>query len=455
MASSVPVYAVIVILGVIITVSATLGTISALRSTSDRKTSNQISSSTLAWSLFASGMGSWILYALPEVGASLGSVAVLGYATANALPVLILAFLGPRFRSLHPSASLWSDCVHNHSVELLVGILSLAFIFIVLIAELTGIAGMVQLVSPDTPVLLPILSISLGSLAYVSIGGLLASILTDQLQAVVSVLLIALAVSSMLFELSSVSSTDLADAAALSIPGLEAAITLILAVTPSTLFLSGYWQRVWAGESNAAVYRGSISAAVLIFLVSTLLGFIGMLSITLYPEQEFAYLAMFTLLAEQPLAWSYVTLVLACTLALSVVDTLQTSLSAQLGVLLPDSLPRSLSRALGVLINIPAILLASYQYDVLRLFLIADLLTAVAAMPVLLHMLAGARVRYVWAGTLSGVVAVAVQSLLLHGSPVEQFTLPEGLYATESLVTFTLAVGVSTLTTLTGLWIHS
>nr|MDP9461401.1 hypothetical protein [Actinomycetota bacterium] len=46
---------------------------------------------TLGLSFFASGVGAWVLFAPPEVGASVGLAGVLGYAVAITLPLAALA----------------------------------------------------------------------------------------------------------------------------------------------------------------------------------------------------------------------------------------------------------------------------------------------------------------------------------------------------------------------------
>lgn len=51
---------------------------------------NSQTATTLGFSFLASGMGAWILFAPPEIGAFVGPVALLGYAVGSALPFLVL-----------------------------------------------------------------------------------------------------------------------------------------------------------------------------------------------------------------------------------------------------------------------------------------------------------------------------------------------------------------------------
>lgn len=64
---------------------------------------NSQTATTLGFSFLASGMGAWILFAPPEIGAFVGPVALLGYAVGSALPFLVLGLYGPRIRRALPA----------------------------------------------------------------------------------------------------------------------------------------------------------------------------------------------------------------------------------------------------------------------------------------------------------------------------------------------------------------
>ena len=64
---------------------------------------NSFSACSLAWSFFASGMGAWILYTVPEVGASFGIWGTFGYAMSCVLPLVVLAAIGPYMRRTIPT----------------------------------------------------------------------------------------------------------------------------------------------------------------------------------------------------------------------------------------------------------------------------------------------------------------------------------------------------------------
>ena len=62
----------------------------------------------LAWSLFASGMGSWVLFAFPEIGTFSGAWGMIGYTLSMCLPLGILAIVGPILRGRILGVA-WSD----------------------------------------------------------------------------------------------------------------------------------------------------------------------------------------------------------------------------------------------------------------------------------------------------------------------------------------------------------
>ena len=64
-------------------------------------------------SLFASGMGIWILFGPSEVGYYGGFYDVFGYAISSATPFLLLAYFGPIIRDLIPEGVTLADFVRK------------------------------------------------------------------------------------------------------------------------------------------------------------------------------------------------------------------------------------------------------------------------------------------------------------------------------------------------------
>merc|ERR1711935_756046 len=99
-----------------------------------------------------------------------------------------------------------------------------------------------------------------------------------------------------------------------------------------------------------------------------------------------AFLAFFDLLLPLGNGWHIVVLIFITALAASSLDSLQNGLNS---IFYRDSLRLGIdahltASCLVVLMNVPAIWIASLQYSVISLFLVADLVCATAVMPVFL-----------------------------------------------------------------------
>ncbi|MEB3736203.1 hypothetical protein ULF88_23915 [Halopseudomonas pachastrellae] len=101
-------------------------------------------------SFLASGMGGWILFAPPEVGALVGPLALAGYALGAALPFALFAALGPAIRRALPqgrSIGEFAEHFYGPAVRRWVGLISLLYMSCFLIAELTAIGAITSMLS--------------------------------------------------------------------------------------------------------------------------------------------------------------------------------------------------------------------------------------------------------------------------------------------------------------------
>jgi len=102
--------------------------------------------------------------------------------------------------------------------------------------------------------------------------------------------------------------------------------------------------------------------------------------------EKFSFLSFFDLLSPLSDVWHVLVLVFVTALAASTVDSLQTGLSSMISrdLIKLGWNPWWLARLMVVSINIPAFWLASKQFSVLELFLVADLVCATAVFPTFL-----------------------------------------------------------------------
>jgi solute:Na+ symporter, SSS family len=409
----------------------------------------------LGLSFLASGMGAWILFAPPQVGAQLGAVAALGYAIGAAAPVVLFGYLGTRMRRIAPAGSSLPEFVRARfggGFHRYVIVVSVAYMLLFVTAELTGIAAAVAIIAGVDP-RLTVLAIAGVTLAYTAYAGLPASLRTDRWQAwLILALLVAGAAAMVLGGDGAAAGDRIAAAEVLQVGpfGFEVALTLVLAVTAANLFHHGYWQRVWAAADDAALRRGAWIGAGLTLPVVAVVGGLGLVAAARGLELGSPPAPFFVLLAGLP-AWAgVVVLVLGVALVCSSVDTLENGLGSLVAAERPD-LPLSGARWITVALMVPAVLLALRGYDVLRLFLIADLLCAATVVPALLGLWRRATAAGALAGSIAGLVGALGAAAWAGGSlaeglsrvtfPLAAPTLPE--FAGALLASSVVAVGLA------------
>lgn len=380
---------------------------------------------TLGLSFLASGLGAWILFATPEVGAVVGLVAVLGYAAGAAAPILAFAVLGPRLRSVIPAGHSLTEFVrlrYGRPVHAYVVAVTVAYMGCFVTAELTAVGGIVALLSGADP-RIPVVAVAAVTLAYTAYGGLRASLRTDRWQAWLLLALLVVAAVTVVVALP-------APAVALSAPGLigvnrvgvEAAITLVLAVTAANLFHQGYWQRVWAARDGAALTRGAVYGAALTVPVVLVVGLLGIMAAGAGLDLGAPPVPFFALVAGLPAWVAVVVLLLGVALVTSSVDTLENGLASLVAAERP-SLSLRAARLVTVALLLPAVVVAVQGYSVLRLLLVADLLCATIVVPALLGLWRRSTPAGALAGGLAGLAGALVPGWVATGSIAEALTL--------------------------------
>jgi len=201
-------------------------------------------------------------------------------------------------------------------------------------------------------------------------------------------------------------------AASWTLEGFEATVTLIIAVWAAEMFNQANWQRVWAAKDDTEMRKGFFGGFVLIFFTMLFFGILGMVALAgdyeAYANYEkFSYLSFFDLLEPLPTFFYYLVLIFITALCASTVDSLQ---NAMIAIFSKDVMSiarlvagksesedddKSMGKTCGkwtarlllVAINIPCVIMSARRYDVLSLFLVADLVCATAVLPVFLGLM--------------------------------------------------------------------
>ncbi|KAH8052630.1 sodium solute symporter [Aureococcus anophagefferens] len=294
----------------------------------------------IALSFFASGMGAWIVYGTTEMGATRPISWWASSATRRRpLPAVLLCWLGPRIKTVVGAASGFSATDfalsrYGRLMHLHVCCISCFYMYIYMVAELTSIGNVYatlvgkSVAGDDSENFTTKIAIcvALFTWAYTALAGLPASILTDKFQGVViTCVVIMLLVATTTLKSNEVSKQEYDDATGWFSKGFEALVTLWIAICSAELFNQGNWQRVWAARSDKDMKIGFLAGAVLNGIASVL-------------SRD----------------------------------------------LLKQKLNTNWSRLVVVGFNIAAIIQASDRFEVVPLFLVADLVCATAVFPLFL-----------------------------------------------------------------------
>ena len=342
----------------------------------------------LTTSLTASALGAWILFG-PASAATWGGVgAVIGYSLGTAFPMFFLIYLGKKIRKEFPKGSSLIEFMRKKfgkSLFKLILLMTIFYMFIFLCAEVTAIAVLINYIS-GTELWITALIVLLSTLVYTLYGGLRASIFTDNIQMVViGVLLLvsllyitSLTGSEFSFEFIKEKNPHLLNPS--YIPSYTAGLTFFIAVAATNLFHQGNWQRVYAAKNFDILRKSLIISFFIIMPIVFYMGFTGMVAFSIDPTTR-PDLGFFTLLLkEQKEMLSLIVIILGLALTISTVDTLVNAISSLIIVdgkatfnLDKKTNYLNFSKYVILFLSLISFIVASKGFDILYLFLLADL----------------------------------------------------------------------------------
>ena len=351
----------------------------------------------IGMSLFASGMGIWILFGPSEVGYYGGFWDVVGYALSSATPFMLLAYVGPLIREKLPYGVTLADYVSmrlGRPMQVYVGLISVLYMFTFLFAEFTAIGKAMDILTGMEP-LVPMVAVAAVTAAYTAYGGLPASLQTDRWQAwmilwlVIALLLILFGadLGSLIDDAKAYNPEDDWSIGSMSyMDSFRSGLALVVAITAAEMFSQGNWQRTWASESDEALRKGAFLAAGLVLPLVFVMGVLG----TVVAGQGAAgdpSAAFFYLIEDAGVLLIAAFVVLAVALVCSSADTLQNAVVASISRDLSNgSMQLGQARIVTIAMMPIAIYLATTidALSVFEIFLFADLLAAATVAPVLL-----------------------------------------------------------------------
>ena len=342
----------------------------------------------LTTSLTASALGAWILFG-PASAATWGGIgAVIGYSLGTAFPMFFLIYLGKKIRKELPRGSSLIEFMRKKfgkSLFKLILLLTIFYMFIFLCAEVTAVAVLINYIS-GTELWVTALIVLISTLVYTLYGGLRASIFTDNIQMIVIGILLLISLIYINIFTGSDFSIDFVkeknpQLLSLSyVPSYTAGLTFFIAVAATNLFHQGNWQRVYAAKNFETLKKSLVISFFIIVPVVFFMGFTGMVAFSLDPTTR-PDLGFFTLLLkEQTKFLSFFVIVLGLALTISTVDTLVNAISSLIVVdgnatfNLDKKKSLNFSKYIILFLSLISFIIASKGFDILYLFLLADLL---------------------------------------------------------------------------------
>ena len=342
----------------------------------------------LTTSLTASALGAWILFG-PASAATWGGIgAVIGYSLGTAFPLFFLIYLGKKIRNEFPKGSSLIEFMRRKfgkSLFKLILLMTIFYMFIFLCAEVTAISVLINYIS-GTEFWITALVVLSSTLIYTLYGGLKASIFTDNIQMIVIGVLL---IISFIYITSFTGSKFSFDFVIKKNPQLlssdyisnyTAGLTFFIAVAATNLFHQGNWQRVYAAKNYQTLKKSLIISFLIIIPIVFFMGFSGMVAFSIDPSTR-PDLGFFSLLLkEQTIFLSLFIIILGMALTISTVDTLINAISSL--VILDGKAVFNLSKKTNYLnfskyiilfLSFISFIIASKGFDILYLFLLADL----------------------------------------------------------------------------------
>lgn len=424
---------------------------------------NSASTFTATATLVASMAGAWILFSPAETATWAGITGITGYAIGSALPFFAFAFMASRLRKLMPEGRSLADYTRLRYGRAMHGFIigvTMFYMTVFLTAELTGIALVVKLFT-GIPLWITVAVIALGTFAYTAHGGMRASVFTDRIQ---FMLIVPLLMVILYMALRGLGGWNVSIARAYEqapdlmnwrfVPGIRFGITLMIAVLAANMFHQGIWQRIYTCRNEQTARRSFFFSGILMIPFILLPGLFGVLALANGMTEVHSSTALFTVIQSYLPDWLITGFILlAVCLVMSSLDTLMNGLTCTLataGSTTATNLQGWNRYHLGLIaLLIPSVIVASKGYSVLYLFLIADLVCAAVLVPVFTGIYVS---RYSGKAAMFSSVAGICAGVAFFMKPDFSPLFPVA-GGGDSLISFSVALGVSSLCALASILI--
>ncbi|SYW79401.1 uncharacterized protein UBRO2_03085 [Ustilago bromivora] len=395
-----------------------------------------------------SDMSSSLFFGYPQLAVipNAGILGLAAYCFSTVAPLWVFAWLGPQIRRICPDGFTLSEYIRRRygwPVGVLSALIFVGFMFCFMLVELNTYGSTVNVLGGVNPTIAALV-IALITTIYTAYGGFKASLYTDNANAIIIMIFIVIASIAVGVNLdidhARVESSGLLKPQRL---GGELWYILTAALVFSQMFNQGFWQRVFASKNNKALYLSVAFATIPLFAICFIVGMAGPLAwwSGLFDgptAEDDGSLTFFYIINTLPNWVTGIVIVLAGCLSSSAYDTFQ---SAQISTIQNDVFLGRLNiwwcRLILVCINVPSVVLAVKNIDILEVFLIADL-AGIACIPAFLlglipklYFLNGVDAV---GGAVGGFLTVFLFGTAFYGNAadgIKLIGLPNGLYLND------------------------
>jgi Na+/proline symporter len=347
--------------------------------------------------------GSGMLFSPPESGFLFGMPAIIGYSVALAVPFLLYTTVAPTIQKRMPTGHSVVEYARFRYGELmyfLVLVVALFYMFILMTANLTGIALALEAIS-GVPLWVTLGLVTGAVMIYTVQGGLVASIFTDLIQTVLLIPLLVITAAVAVVKIGGFGplftqlQTGAPELMSLSNPsGVRFGVYIVIALIGAEMLNQSLWQRAHAGRDKRTLQISLVGAIAAVVPMTILAGSYGVLAQGLAGVEAASPSAALPAVV-QAVFGPVMQLVFVVLALLVIASTLDNALSAIVSILSVDIVPRldpnrtgdellRTARLITVGIAVVGVAIALSRPSVLFLLLRADLLAAATVVPVLL-----------------------------------------------------------------------
>eukprot|EP00201_Polytomella_parva_P018345 CAMPEP_0175050242 /NCGR_PEP_ID=MMETSP0052_2-20121109/7157_1 /TAXON_ID=51329 ORGANISM="Polytomella parva, Strain SAG 63-3" /NCGR_SAMPLE_ID=MMETSP0052_2 /ASSEMBLY_ACC=CAM_ASM_000194 /LENGTH=612 /DNA_ID=CAMNT_0016314437 /DNA_START=29 /DNA_END=1867 /DNA_ORIENTATION=- len=392
----------------------------------------------IAWSFFASAVGAWCIAGPSQFAYYTGIIGLLMYAISAGFPLLVLSICGAYLQAKYPHVCTvgdYSGVRFGPTLRGFVVAIVLLAMSIGMLAEFIAMGAIFRdfVGSVDYPI---IITVGIITLCYTAYGGLYVSIITDQVQGVLTILLVIILsiYTAVKFRPPRCASSDdwynyadppLAPCMPSRIPdqlrpnklGYSAIYSMPCSLLAATIFSESLWQKVWASKDRKALIFGGAMSSLGVTVVVFLFGLGGWLAawggyvngnytnMNLLLFQVFASEQTDNLEESSAHVRSWVgviTVMVAAVMNESAIDSYQNGLTAAFTQHFFPKQSTFFARWCVIAINVPLMIISFQGYPILALYVLSNMLTTCGFIPLLLGLWDGGKEFITESSVLSG-----------------------------------------------------